>query len=124
MRRSRAFYRGHRQPLTATRPSPRVGSHRTPAPRTPNHSRARDRTGDLYGQRRRPTDPCLDSTLDGCVPYPMPYYSPEWIENRSKFPAPPEQLYAEKTICVMGAIQLYRGSPEIIVSSPAQIRAM
>jgi len=27
----------------------------------------------------RPTDPSLDSTLDGCVPYPVPYYSPEFM---------------------------------------------
>ena len=47
-----------------------------------------------------------------------------WIENRPKFSLPPEQLYAAKTICVTGMIQAYRGSPEIIVFSPDQIRAV
>jgi hypothetical protein len=44
-----------------------------------------------------------------------------WAENRGKFHPAPEDQYADGTICVTGTIQDYRGSPEIIVSSPDQI---
>ncbi len=64
--------------------------------------------------------------LDIGRPYPDPrrFTVVIWGENRSRFSAPPDQFYADKTICVTGAIELYRGSPQIIVSSPGQIRAM
>jgi hypothetical protein len=44
-----------------------------------------------------------------------------WQENRSNFTQAPEDLYSNATVCVTGAVQDYRGSPEIIVSSPDQI---
>ena len=41
--------------------------------------------------------------------------------DRNKFKTPPETLFAGKTICVKGPIQIYRGRPEILVSDPQQI---
>ncbi len=41
--------------------------------------------------------------------------------DRSKFKTPPETLYAGKTICVKGPVQIYRGRPEIVVTDPQQI---
>jgi len=44
-----------------------------------------------------------------------------WGNDRGRFPKPPENTYAGKTICAAGRIQEYRGVPEMEVSSPAQI---
>ena len=41
--------------------------------------------------------------------------------DRNKFKAPPETLYAGKTICVKGPVQIYKGRPEIVVTDPQQI---
>ena len=35
----------------------------------------------------------------------------------------PEETYRNKSICVTGRIQSYRGEPEIIASDPAQLSA-
>ena len=37
------------------------------------------------------------------------------------FPKPPDQYYLHKMIRVSGRVKMYRGAPEIIVSSPDQI---
>lgn len=44
-----------------------------------------------------------------------------WGDDRARFPEPPEDAYAGRTICVTGEIELYRGVPEIEVSSPDQV---
>lgn len=44
-----------------------------------------------------------------------------WGRDRQKF-GDPEQKYANKRICVTGAIELYRGVPEIIAHEPKQIQ--
>ena len=44
-----------------------------------------------------------------------------WGSDRSKFDGAPEATYLHKTICITGKIELYKGTPEIIVRSPAQI---
>jgi hypothetical protein len=41
--------------------------------------------------------------------------------DRDKFKSPPEKQYAGKTICVKGAVQIYKGRPEILVTDPKQI---
>ena len=43
-----------------------------------------------------------------------------WVEDRAKF-GYPEQRFADREICVSGVIQMYRGIPEIILRSPAQV---
>jgi hypothetical protein len=56
------------------------------------------------------------------VPYPDPrrFQVVIWIQNRAKFGAP-ETRYRGRTICVRGVVSSYRGVPEIVASSPAQI---
>jgi hypothetical protein len=55
-------------------------------------------------------------------PYPSQIFTAViWGEDRAKFGAP-EASFQGKQICVSGAIRLYRGEPEIIVSEPGQIR--
>jgi hypothetical protein len=55
-------------------------------------------------------------------PYPHQVFTVLiWASDRNKFEKPPETL-SGKEICVMGVIQSYRGSPEIIVKDPSQIK--
>ncbi len=42
-------------------------------------------------------------------------------KDRVNFSAAPEDLYAEKKICVTGKIKVYNGKEEIIVSKPNEI---
>jgi hypothetical protein len=42
-------------------------------------------------------------------------------ENRAKF-GTPEKEFAEKDVCVTGAIVLFNGKPEIVLTDPAQIK--
>lgn len=44
-----------------------------------------------------------------------------WIENRAAF-GHPEQTYRGKRICVRGRATDYRGTPEIILRRPSQIK--
>jgi len=44
-----------------------------------------------------------------------------WINNRSKFPQPPEDYYLGKTICVSGLVESYQGAAQIEVQDPSQI---
>ena len=43
-----------------------------------------------------------------------------WGSDRSKFGAP-EKTLADKRICATGVIQIFRGSPEIIVHEPKEL---
>ena len=45
-----------------------------------------------------------------------------WGTNRSKFDQPPENFYKGKNVCATGKIESYKGTPEIIVESPSQIK--
>ena len=42
-------------------------------------------------------------------------------ENRGKFTPPPEDRFKDKRVCVSGKIEDFRGTPEIVVTAPAQI---
>lgn len=44
-----------------------------------------------------------------------------WGDNRAKWRQPPEQRYANREICVGGKIEMYEGTPQIIVEDPDQI---
>ena len=55
-------------------------------------------------------------------PYPNQIFTVFiWGSDRGKFEKPPETL-SGKEICVSGVIQSYKGSPEIIVKDPSQIK--
>jgi DNA/RNA endonuclease YhcR with UshA esterase domain len=45
-----------------------------------------------------------------------------WGADRGKFKESPEAAFQGKRICVTGQVQLYRDKPEIIVTSPSQVR--
>ena len=44
-----------------------------------------------------------------------------WGSSRNRFSTAPEQLYAGKTVCVSGEVELYEGSPQIEVTNPSVI---
>jgi DNA/RNA endonuclease YhcR with UshA esterase domain len=55
-------------------------------------------------------------------PYPNQIFTIViWGNNRGQF-GRPEVEYSQKRICVTGKITEYRGIPEVIADSPAQIR--
>jgi DNA/RNA endonuclease YhcR with UshA esterase domain len=55
-------------------------------------------------------------------PYPNQIFTIViWGTNRSQF-GRPEVEYSEKRICVTGKITEYRGIPEVIADTPAQIK--
>ncbi len=39
----------------------------------------------------------------------------------ANFPQPPEQMYANQQISVLGRVKMYKGKPEIVVANPKQI---
>jgi len=41
--------------------------------------------------------------------------------HRPRFAAPPEQIYADRVLCVQGLIELVEGRPQIAVTRPEQI---
>lgn len=57
------------------------------------------------------------------LPYPDParFTVLIWIDSRGAFPAPPEELYAGRIICVSGVVELYQGSAEMEITGPEQI---
>lgn len=56
-------------------------------------------------------------------PYPNQIFTAViWGENRAKFSTPAEKQYNDKKICVTGLITSFRGTPQIVVSEPGQIR--
>lgn len=44
-----------------------------------------------------------------------------WSDNLKDFPPKPEQYYANTQVCVTGLVIDYKGKPEIVLKSPAQI---
>jgi hypothetical protein len=42
-------------------------------------------------------------------------------ELRDRFDRPPEELFAEQTVCVIGTVRLRDGVPQIVLRSPASI---
>ena len=68
------------------------------------------------GSNRKPTFLNLDK------PYPQQLFTVViFEENRSKFTPAPEEQFKEKSICVTGKIEAFRGTPEIVVTDPKQI---
>ncbi len=69
------------------------------------------------GIRERPT------FLNIGKPYPDPnrFTVVIWGDNRGNFPFAPEVEYDNKTICVTGLIETYKGSPQIIANRPSDI---
>ena len=56
-------------------------------------------------------------------PYPdQPFTVVIWGEDRARWPVPPEERYLTRRICVTGTISEHRGTPQIRVREPRQIR--
>jgi hypothetical protein len=45
-----------------------------------------------------------------------------WAEARRRWDTAPEELYRGRSICVTGIVERHEGTPQIVVSSPRQIR--
>ena len=45
-----------------------------------------------------------------------------WASDRAKWQRPPAALYDEQSVCVTGSVERHEGTPQIIVSSPRQVR--
>ena len=56
-------------------------------------------------------------------PYPDPdrFTVVIWVDDRAAFSAPPETYYYGKTVNVTGLVEEYKGTYEMIISSPGQI---
>lgn len=59
--------------------------------------------------------------LDFHYPYQGYFYAVIFSSDVSKFRCSPTQFYLNKEVRITGYIQLYKGTPEIIVRSPTQI---
>jgi hypothetical protein len=60
--------------------------------------------------------------LDFGKPHPAQVFEVViWETDRAKFKQPPEAAYDHKQVCVTGRIQLYRGTPQIVVRDPSQV---
>lgn len=56
-------------------------------------------------------------------PYPSQVFTVLiWDDLRGSFPESPESMFANKRICVTGKIELYRGTPEIVIHNAEAIR--
>ena len=74
--------------------------------------------GAKYAERSRGKPTFLDFEQ----PHPAEVFKVViWGADRGKFGRPPETVYDQKQVCVTGRIQLYRGTPEVIVRSPSQL---
>ena len=66
---------------------------------------------------RRPTFLNLDAA------YPKQLFTVViFEEHRAKFSPPPEEQFKDKNVCVTGKIEEFRGTPEIVVTDPKQVR--
>ena len=52
----------------------------------------------------------------------QPFTALIWDGDRTKWDVAPEDLYGGRTICVTGTIRRHEGTPQVVVSAPAQIR--
>lgn len=55
-------------------------------------------------------------------PYPNQHFTAViWGSDRIRWNTSPDQQYENRNICVSGRIELYEGTPQIIVETPRQI---
>lgn len=93
-----------------------------------------DQAIDYAGQEVTVIGPVVDATwangsrgqptfLNLGLSYPDPgrFTILMWIDARYRFDAPPEELFAGKTVCVSGVVELYRDGAEMEVEYPSQI---
>ena len=44
-----------------------------------------------------------------------------WEETRKKFEKSPEELFADKNVCVTGRVELFKEKPQIVVTSVSHL---
>ena len=44
-----------------------------------------------------------------------------WEETRKKFEKYPEELFADKNVCITGRVELFKEKPQIVVASVVQL---
>lgn len=55
-------------------------------------------------------------------PHPdAPFTVVIWEDDRGRWESPPEELYANREICVTGEIDMHEGTPQIVLSDPQNI---
>ncbi len=52
----------------------------------------------------------------------QPFTALIWKRDRTKWDRPPEAQYENRAVCVTGTIRRHEETPQIVVSSPTQIR--
>ena len=79
--------------------------------------------GPVVGATYAATSSGRPTFLDVGKRYPSPgrFSVLVWGSNRGRFSPSPEGMYQGKTICVTGTVTSYRGSPEMEISSPADV---
>jgi hypothetical protein len=77
-------------------------------------------TSHASGSRGQPT------FLNVGKPYPGPdrFTVVIWGDDRSNFPFAPEVEYDNKTICVTGLVETYKGSPQIVADTARDIEIL
>ena len=59
--------------------------------------------------------------LGAAYPDPSRFTVLMWIDARWNFDFAPEEVYLGATVCVSGLIELYEGSPEMVIEGPEWI---
>ena len=62
--------------------------------------------------------------LDFHDPYEGYFTAVIWGEDRDKFPPEPETYYLNKSVKIKGLIETHKGTPQIVLTDPAQIWAV
>ena len=76
----------------------------------------------IYGTRYLEQSNRAPTFLNAGASYPnSPLTFVIFGESRPAFKNKPEEFYNNKQVCVTGKIELYKGKPEIIVTSETQI---
>lgn len=52
----------------------------------------------------------------------QPFTAVIWADDRPRWSTPPEDRYADQTLCIRGVIREHEDTPQIEVSAPRQIR--
>jgi hypothetical protein len=68
------------------------------------------------------TDTGRVTFLNSHDPYQGHFYVAIFPSEYERFPAPPAEYFAGRCVVVQGAIETYRGAPQIVVRDPADIR--
>ena len=76
----------------------------------------------IFGARYFENSKGAPTLLNAGAKYPdAPLTVVIYGENRSAFPAKPEEFYVEKNVCVTGRIALFKEKPQIVITKQSDI---